>query len=75
MNEDFWKYLFTMCRALYAPMHILCLADQKTPAMNKLHFFVCQPNDMLPKYLSKAEEDNECLLFDNSFFADDKCCI
>ena len=67
MNKDFWKYLFTMCHALYAPMRVLCLADQKTPAMDKLHYFVYQTDDILPKYLAKAEEDSECLLFDNSF--------
>ncbi len=22
-NNEFWKYLFTLCRSLYAPMHIL----------------------------------------------------
>ena len=26
-NNEFWKYLFTLCRSLYAPMRILCLAD------------------------------------------------
>ena len=67
MNEDVWKNLFTVCHALYAPMRVLCLADQKTPAMDKLHYFVCQTDDMLPKYLAKAEEDTERLLFDNSF--------
>ena len=67
MNEDVWKNLFTVCHALYAPMRVLCLADQKTPAMDKLHYFVCQTNHMLPKYLAKAEKDNECLLFGNSF--------
>jgi hypothetical protein len=32
-NNEFWKYLFTLCRSLYAPMHILQLADEKIPAM------------------------------------------
>jgi hypothetical protein len=36
-NDNFWKYLFVMCRALYAPMCVLRLADQKTPAMDKLY--------------------------------------
>jgi hypothetical protein len=22
-NNEFWKYLFTLCHSLYAPMHIL----------------------------------------------------
>ena len=59
MNDDFWKYLFTMCCALYSPMHVLHLADQKTHAMDKLHYFVCQTDGMLPKYSAKAEEDSE----------------
>ena len=29
MMDDFWAYLFLLCRALYAPMHVLCVADQK----------------------------------------------
>jgi len=28
MNPDFWKWIFVMCRALYAPMRVLRLADQ-----------------------------------------------
>jgi hypothetical protein len=40
MSDDFWMYLFAMCRALYAPMRVLRLADQKTPAMDKLLYFV-----------------------------------
>ena len=35
-NNEFWEYLFTLCRSLYAPMRILRLADQKIPAMDKL---------------------------------------
>lgn len=42
MNPDFWKLLFVMCRALYAPMRLLRLADQKTPAMDKLYYYVLQ---------------------------------
>ena len=49
--DDFWKYLFLMCQALYAPMRVLRLADQKTPAMDKLYFYVLQTDAMLPKYL------------------------
>jgi hypothetical protein len=56
MNEDFLKLLFVMCRVLYAPMLVLCLADQKTPAMDKLYYYVLQTDRMLPKYLQDAEE-------------------
>ena len=40
MNLEFWKLLFVMCCALYAPMRLLWLADQKTPAMDKLYYYV-----------------------------------
>ena len=46
-NDNFWKYLFLMCRALYAPMRVLRLADLKTPAMDKLYFYVLQADRML----------------------------
>jgi len=56
-SEDFWKFLFTMCRSLYAPMRLLRLADQKIPAMDKLHFYVCQTDSYLSKYLKEAMID------------------
>ena len=28
-DPEFWKWEFVMCHALYAPMQVLCLADQK----------------------------------------------
>ena len=56
-SEDFWKFLFTMCRLLYAPMRLLRLADQKIPAMDKLHFYVCQTDSYLSKYLKEAMVD------------------
>ena len=40
MNSNFWRLLFVMCRALYAPMRVLCLVDQKTPTMDKLYYYV-----------------------------------
>jgi hypothetical protein len=36
-NDNFWLYLFVMCCALYAPMHVLRLADQQVPGMEKLY--------------------------------------
>ena len=60
--SDFWKYLFVMVRSLYAPMRVLRLADQKTAAMDKLYYFVCQTDRMLPKYLKEAESRAEHLL-------------
>lgn len=64
MQEEFWEYLFVMCRAMYAPMRVLRLADQKTAAMDKLHYFVLQTERMLPKYLEDAEDRSERLLTD-----------
>jgi len=57
-NNEFWKYLFTLCRSLYAPMQILRLADQQIPAMDKLHYYVLQTDKLLPKYLKIAEDDS-----------------
>jgi hypothetical protein len=62
MSDDFWKYLFVMCRALYAPMRVLRLADQKTPAMDKLYYFVLQTDRMLPLWLDDAEQKEESIL-------------
>ena len=56
MNPNFWKLLFVVCHALYALMQVPCLADQKTPTMDKLYYYVLQTDWMLPKYLCNAEE-------------------
>ena len=56
MNPDFWNVLFVMCRALYAPMRVLRLADQKVPAMDKLYYYVMQTDRMLPMYIADAEK-------------------
>jgi hypothetical protein len=53
-SDDFLKYLFTMCHALYSPMRELRLVNQKNPAMDKLHFYVCQTDTNLFKYLRQA---------------------
>ena len=38
-------------------MRLLRLADQKIPAMDKLHFYVCQTDSYLSKYLKEAMVD------------------
>ena len=53
-----------MCRALYAPMRVLRLADQKKTAMDKLFYYVSQTDRMLPKYLGDVEEHSVSLLSD-----------
>lgn len=61
LQEEFWKYLFVMCRALYAPMRLLRLADQKIPAMDKLIFYVHQSERMIEKWIKVAEEKHNDL--------------
>ena len=55
-NNNFWMYLFLMCRVLYAPMHVLRLADQQTASMDKLYFYVLQTDRMLIKWLPDCEK-------------------
>jgi hypothetical protein len=47
-----------MCRALYAPRHVLRLADQKVAAMDKVHFYVCQTDANMSYYLIKVVTDS-----------------
>jgi hypothetical protein len=62
MNPDFWKWTFVMCRALYAPMRVLRLADQKSAAMDKSNYYVLQTDRMLAMYCKDAEERGAGLL-------------
>jgi hypothetical protein len=62
MLDDFWSYLFVLCHALYAPMRVLCLADQNTPAMDKLYFYMLQTDIMLPKWLGELDEHSSNFL-------------
>ncbi len=55
-----------MCRALYAPMRVLRLADQKLPAMDKLYYYVIQTDQMLLKYIADAEERGGVLLTEST---------
>ena len=71
MNPNFWKWAFAMCRALYAPMQVLCLADQKMPAMDKLNYYVLQTDPMLTLYCKDAEECGDGLLTANTIRAMD----
>jgi hypothetical protein len=61
-SNEFWKNLFTLCHSLYAPMRILRLADQKIPAMDKLHYYVCRTNQLFAKYVKIAEGDSGHIL-------------
>ena len=70
-DPTFWKWLFVMCRALYAPMRVLRLADQKNPAMDKLFYYVSQTDRMLPKYLGDVEERLASLMSDATINAID----
>ena len=68
---EFWTWLFVMCRALYAPMRVLRLADQKNPAMDKLFYYVSQTDRMLPKYLGDVQKRLARLLSDATINAID----
>ena len=68
-SDEFWKYIFTLCRSLYSPMRILRLADKKEAAMDKLYYFVHQTDATLPKYLNIAEEDCSGLVEMNNTLA------
>jgi hypothetical protein len=57
-SEDFWNYVFSISCALYAPMRVLRLADQKVTAMDKVHFYVCQTDANMSYYLTKAVTDS-----------------
>ena len=54
-SDNFWLYLFVMCRALYSPMLVLHLADQQVPGMEKLYYYVLQTDRMLLRWLPDAE--------------------
>ena len=62
MNPDFWKWAFVMCRALYAPMRVLRLADQKSPAMDKLYYYGLQTDLMLAMHCKDADDRGVALL-------------
>ncbi len=57
-NNEFRKYLSTLCHSLYVQMCILQLADQRISAMDKLYYYVCQTDQLLPKYVKIAEVDS-----------------
>ena len=69
MNPNFWRLIFAMCRALYTPMRVLRFADQKTPVMDKLYYYVLQTDQMLPKYLDDAKEHATMFLTDSTISA------
>ena len=61
LQDEFWQYLFVMCRALYAPMRLLRFADMKIPAMDKLYFYVLQSERMIERWIQVAEEKHSKL--------------
>ena len=54
-KDELWKFIFAICRATYACMRVLCLADMKVPAMGKLYFYVLQADAMLKEHLPLVE--------------------
>ena len=65
-NDNLWMYLFLMCCVLYAPMRVLCLADQQTASMDKLYVYVLQTDRMLIKWLPDCKKKSTELLRDTS---------
>ena len=57
--DSVWEHIFVFCRAMYAPMRLLRLADMKTPCMSKLYYYVMQTEIMLQKYVKQAEDAEE----------------
>ena len=62
LQEEFWKFIFVMCRALYAPMSFISLDDHSTPSMDKLYYFVLWTEHMIPIWLENAEDWSKCIL-------------
>ncbi len=65
--------MFSMCHALYAPMRLLRLADQNVAAMDKLHFYVCQTDANMSRYLAKAVIDAERCTHDDTLRLMNSC--
>jgi hypothetical protein len=45
-NDNFWMYLFLMCRVLYAPMRVLHLADQQTASRQTIFLRFANRSDV-----------------------------
>ncbi len=58
-----------MCRALYAPMRVLHLADQQVPGMERLYYYVLQTDRMLLRWLPDAEMRVSALCRDSTYNA------
>ena len=54
-NSDFWKALLCITTGTFAPLRLLRLANQKVPAMDKLHFFVLKTAAMVEKMSGKID--------------------
>ena len=61
LQDELGQYLFVMCHALYVPMCLLCLANQKVPSMYTLYFFILQSERMTKKWIGDAEGKNNLL--------------
>ncbi len=68
-SDNFWLYLFVICRALYSPMRVLRLADQQVPGMEKLYYYILQADQMLLRWLPDAEMRVSALCRDGTYNA------
>ena len=62
LQEEFWQYIFVMCRTLYASTSLLNLDDYKKPSMDKLYYFVLQTERMLPIRIEDEEDWSKHIL-------------
>ena len=54
-NGTFWALLKTIVTSCFGILRLLCLADTKAPAMDKLLFYVHQTNYLTTKYSQDLE--------------------
>jgi hypothetical protein len=64
-NNNLWLYLFLMCCVLYAPMHLLHLANLQSAAMDKRYFNVLQTDWMMVRWLPDCKQKSKEILKDN----------
>jgi hypothetical protein len=58
--------VFVVCHVFYALMHLLCLADLQSAAMDKLYYYVLQTDWMIIRWLPDCKQKSKELLRDCS---------
>ena len=39
LKDELRQYIFLLCMAMYAPMHVMCLPDKKKPDIDKFKYY------------------------------------